>query len=108
MTSINVAKLKERIANESNLVIVDVRTEAEVAEGRIPNSVWMDLSDRGFMTKATALPKEKTYCFYCASGGRTMMVVPFMEMSGFKNVCDLEGGIMAWISEGEKIVMTPV
>lgn len=108
MTSIDVTKLKELIANDPNLVIIDVRTDGEIAEGRIPGAVWMDLSQRDFMTKAAALPKEKTYCFYCASGGRTMMVVPFMESSGFKNVYDLEGGILAWDSAGEEIVVTPV
>ena len=63
----------------------------------------MDVSSREFMQKVTALPKDKTYCLYCASGGRTSMIVPFMEQCGFPKVHDLEGGIVSWMISGNSL-----
>ena len=103
MASITSEQLKGLIKKEPNLVIIDIRTDCEVKEGRIPNSKWMDVSDKSFMSKISALPKDKTYCLYCASGGRTSMVIPFMESFGFSKVYDLEGGIMEWMLERNTI-----
>ena len=91
------------MAKQPDLAIIDVRTEAEVRTGRIPNAEWMDISDRKFLPKFLSFPKDKTYCLYCASGGRTMMIVPFLELNGFSRVYELDGGIMQWISEGNPI-----
>jgi rhodanese-related sulfurtransferase len=63
----------------------------------------MDMSDKDFIAKAAALPREMTYCFYCASGGRTSMIVPFMQMNGFGKVNDLEGGIASWLAASEDV-----
>lgn len=86
-----------------NLVIIDIRSEGEVKEGRIPKARWLDVHDREFRSKIMTLPKDKTYCLYCASGGRTSMVVPFMIDNGFSKVCDLEGGIFEWLSGGNPV-----
>jgi len=104
MSSITTQELKQQKTSDPNLVLIDVRTEGEIGEGMIPGAVWMDLSHKDFMTNVLALPKEKNYCLYCASGGRSMMVVPFLEEHGFTHVVDLEGGIMAWMSKGGEVV----
>jgi len=104
MSSINVQQLKELIKNEPNLVLIDIRTKDEVVEGRIPNAEWMDMSDKDFMSNVAILPKDKTYCLYCASGGRSSMAAPFMETNGFSHVYDLRGGIGAWVAEGGEVV----
>lgn len=103
MSSITAKELKELIARDNNLVLIDVRTKEEIADGRIPNAEWMNVYDRDFMERVSALPKEKTYCLYCASGARTMMAVPYMKEQGFTNVFQLDGGISAWAREGGEI-----
>lgn len=104
MTAITVPELKKRIEERSDLVIIDIRTELEIRAGRIPNALWMDVSGKNFMVDILTLPRDATYCLYCASGGRTAMVVPFMLLEGFLNVCDLEGGIVNWVLAGNSIV----
>ena len=105
MSSIKVPELKKLIADEPNLVVIDIRTERELADGFIPKALWMDVSSPEFMKNINNLPKDKTYCLYCASGGRTGMVIPFMEMNGFSKVYDLEGGIMSWILSGNELAL---
>ena len=103
MASITVTELKSLIAEDQNLVLIDVRTESEIADGIIPGALWMNVYDKSFMSKAAELPKDKTYCLYCASGGRTMMTMPFFEKSGFTRAFHLEGGITAWLKAGGEI-----
>lgn len=105
MSSITTTALKQQQASDPNLVLIDVRTEGEVSEGMIPGAVWMDLSHKEFMANVLALPKEKNYCLYCASGGRSTMAVSFMEQHDFTHVVDLEGGIMTWISQDGEVVL---
>jgi phage shock protein E len=100
MASLTILDLKKLIETDPDLVIIDTRTEWEVKDGKIPKAVWMDVSSKEFMQKVTAMPKDKTYCLYCASGGRTSMIVPFMEQCGFTKVYDLEGGIVSWMISG--------
>lgn len=99
MTSLTAPQLKKLISEDPQLVIIDIRTEGEIREGRIPNAQWMDVYSTEFIPEFLALPRDKTYCLYCASGGRTSLAVPFLEEKGFK-VCDLAGGIGAWVSAG--------
>jgi rhodanese-related sulfurtransferase len=103
MSSLTILELKKLIETDPNLVIIDTRTEWEVKDGKIPKAVWMDVSSREFMQNVTTLPKDKTYCLYCASGGRTGMIVPFMEQCGFSKVFDLEGGIVSWMISGNPL-----
>jgi phage shock protein E len=102
MTSLTAPELKKLISEDPQLVIIDIRTAGEVKEGHIPGAEWMDVYSTEFIPTFLALPKDKTYCLYCASGGRTSMAVPFLEEKGFK-VCDLEGGIGAWIAAGNAL-----
>ena len=103
MSSLTIVELKNLIKAEPNLVIIDTRTDWEIKDGKIPGAIWMDVSSREFMQKVTALDKDKTYCLYCASGGRTSMVVPFMEQCGFAKVYDLDGGIVSWMISGNAL-----
>ena len=104
MPLISPDELKKLISTNQELVIIDIRTADEVSDGIIPHAKNMDVSSRSFMNDVALLPKDKTYCVYCASGGRSSMVVPFMEMNGFKNVYELEGGMMAWQEDGNSLV----
>jgi phage shock protein E len=103
MAIISVSKLKKLIIDDQKLVILDIRTKWETKDGCIPKAEFMDVSSQSFMKDILSLAKEKTYCLYCASGGRASMVVPFMEENGFENVYELEGGIISWILQGNPL-----
>jgi rhodanese-related sulfurtransferase len=104
MKTITAPELKQLIIDKPDMVIIDIRTETEIQGGGIPNAIWMDVSSQNFMKDVVVLPKDTTYCLYCATGGRTAMVVPFMESKGFSDVRALEGGITDWVMAGNPIV----
>ena len=103
MKDLNQQQWREELAKDSEAVILDVRTEAEVAEGYIPNAEHLDIMNAGaFMEGANDLDKNKTYFVYCKAGSRSAQACMIMESIGFKNTCNLMGGFSQW--DGEKTI----
>ncbi|TXE11132.1 rhodanese-like domain-containing protein [Seonamhaeicola algicola] len=90
----------EQLANDDNAVVLDVRTDAEVAEGIIPNAVHIDfyLGD-AFIDEIDKLDKNKNYYVYCRSGNRSGQACAIMEEMGFENAYNLEGGMLDWTGD---------
>lgn len=81
---------------DSNVVVLDVRTAAEYAEGHIQGAVLIDQGQSDFVEKAKAtLPTGKTIAVYCRSGRRSANAAGRLADAGYKCV-NLKGGIMAW------------
>ena len=81
---------------DTNVVVLDVRTAAEFAEGHIQRALLIDQGQADFMEKAkTALPKEKKIAVYCRSGRRSANAAGKLADVGYKCV-NLKGGILAW------------
>ena len=91
----DVQEFAELIA-DSNVVVLDVRTAAEFAEGHIQGAVLIDQGQSDFMEKAKAtLPAGKTIAIYCRSGRRSANAAGRLADAGYKCV-NLKGGIIAW------------
>lgn len=85
---------------EADVVVIDVRTPGEVAEGYIKGaSHFIDYYGDDFQAKIKVLDKSKTYVMYCRSGGRSGNASKFMIDNGFKTVYNLEGGITDYTGE---------
>jgi len=90
----------EELANDSNAVILDVRTDAEVAEGIIPNAIHIDFYlGNEFVSKLDNLDKSKNYYVYCRSGNRSGQACNIMDELGFNNAFNLEGGMLNWAGD---------
>ena len=92
----------EQLNAEDNAVILDVRTEAEVAEKKIPNSINIDIyKGQGFVYQLEELDKSKNYYVYCRSGARSEKACNIMNQLGFDNAYNLLGGILEWTGDVE-------
>ena len=91
------------IEMDSELVILDVRTPEEYAEGHLPGAILMNYFDADFKKRLEILDKDKHYLVYCRSGGRSGKATAMMQELGFYDVLDLEGGIGAWKKWGGKL-----
>ena len=81
---------------DSSVVVLDVRTVAEFAEGHIQGAILIDQGQSDFIEKAkAALPTEKTIAVYCRSGRRSANAAGKLADIGYKCV-NLKGGIIAW------------
>ncbi|MFI0430954.1 rhodanese-like domain-containing protein [Mariniflexile sp. HMF6888] len=91
-----------QLKNDKNAVVLDVRTDAEVADGIIPNAIHIDIhKGQDFIDEIEALDKDKNYYVYCRSGNRSGQACAIMDQLGFENAYNLEGGILEW--EGDLV-----
>ncbi|WP_417886332.1 rhodanese-like domain-containing protein [Zunongwangia sp.] len=91
-----------KLENDDNAMILDVRTEEEVAEGYIPSSKHIDIyKGDGFVEEVEKLDKDKNVYIYCRSGKRSAQACSILDQLGFANTYNLEGGFMNW--EGKTV-----
>lgn len=96
MEQITIDEIKKRLEAGAKINLVDVRETDEVKEfniggshiplGRIQSMQVEELDDL----------KNDEIVFYCRSGNRSTQACLIMEMLGFKNVKNLQGGMLAW------------
>jgi rhodanese-related sulfurtransferase len=85
---------------DSNVVVLDVRTPSEFAEGHIQGAILIDQGQSDFVEKAKAtLPIDKKIAVYCRSGRRSANAAMKLADVGYKCV-NLKGGIIAWKEAG--------
>ena len=87
-----------------DLVILDVRTPEEYAEGHLDGAVLVDFYDADFADQLAELDPAVPYLVYCRSGNRSGQTLPLMEQLGFGSASDIDGGILAWAGAGLPIV----
>ncbi len=81
---------------DTSVVVLDVRTAAEFAEGHIERAIQIDQGQSDFVEKVKAtLPIDKAIAVYCRSGRRSANAAGRLADVGYKCV-NLKGGIMAW------------
>lgn len=88
---------QEKLQNDNNSVVLDVRTPAEWLEGIIPEAVTIDIyTGQEFINSLEELDKSKNYYVYCRSGARSAQACSVMKEMGFATAYNLSGGIMQW------------
>lgn len=88
----------------ADLVVLDVRTAEEFADGHLEGAVMLDFYDPDFAAQIAELDPGVPYLLYCRSGNRSGQTAEIMEQLGFSDVSDVEGGILAWADAGQPIV----
>ncbi len=90
----NVLELKKKLDRKDNFTLLDVREPHEVQIGRIPRSILIPLGD--LEKRSGELDRSAEIIVHCKSGGRSSKAVEYLRKSGFSNVSNLTGGILAW------------
>ncbi len=87
-----------------DLVILDVRTPEEFAEGRLEGAIMIDFYEADFADQLAELDPNVPYLLYCRSGNRSGQAAAVMEQLGFTDVSDIDGGILSWSDAGLPLV----
>lgn len=87
---------KTAMAAEEDLVLVDVRTQEEFAEGNIEGAKNINFYDADFKEQMQQYNKEKPIYIYCRSGARSAKAAKQLQEIGFKEIYDIEGGYLNW------------
>ena len=101
---IDVNELKLQLEDlPDNVKLIDVRTPAEVARGKITGSENLPL--HVIPLKVDDFDKDDTIIFYCQTGARSAQACAFMASKGLDNVYNLRGGIVTWVQMGFPIAV---
>ena len=84
----------------NDLVILDVRTPEEFAEGHLAGAIMIHFYDHDFADQLAELDPAVPYLVYCRSGSRSGQTTALMKDLGFTDVADVDGGILAWTEAG--------
>ncbi|WP_459500368.1 rhodanese-like domain-containing protein [Bacillus sp. C1] len=98
MKEITAKGLENKLMNDEELNIIDVREVEEVAEGKIPGALHIPLGLLEF--RMHELDKSKEYIMVCRSGGRSSRAAQFLDGYGFQ-VINMTGGMLDWEGKTE-------
>jgi rhodanese-related sulfurtransferase len=96
---LSVADLAARL-EAGDVEIVDVRTDDEWAENRIPGSRHVELNE--LAAAAETIDRERTVVFVCSGGNRSAMAAEAFRTSGY-DARSLAGGLTAWGEQGRQL-----
>ena len=106
LTAPEARKLIEKRRNDSNFVILDVRTPEEFVAGHIEDALLVDFTAPDFEYNIQTLPRNKTYLVYCRSGNRSSKAARLMRENGFSSLLNLKDGITDWQKQGLPVEKT--
>ncbi|MBN8763189.1 MAG: rhodanese-like domain-containing protein, partial [Thiobacillus sp.] len=100
--------LLDKLNAREDLLLLDVREPGEFQDGHIRSA---QLVPRGVIEAAAdpAYPKhlpelaaarDRQIVVYCATSGRSAMAAAVLQMMGFRNVLNMEGGYTRWVDDG--------
>ena len=93
--------LQTRIAEGDDFVLLDIRSDGELAQGTLPDAEHMPM--HLIPLRINELPKEKDIILYCHSGARSYHACAYLAQQGFSNAVNLRGGILGWARSGYQL-----
>jgi len=98
-TNLEALQFAENIKKSPNALILDVRTPDEFSKGHLIAAKNINWNDTNFKDEIEKLDKAKPVYIYCLAGSRSEAAAKKMRAIGFKEVFELNGGIMKWRGE---------
>ena len=97
--------LVERLAwGDQTLVVLDVRTAAEYAEGHVPGAQNIPHTELAARIAELSAAQSSDIVVYCRSGARSAQALAVLEAAGFKRLFHLQGDYVRWSEAGRQIV----
>lgn len=93
--SMDVRELQAALA-DGRVTVIDVRPAEDRARAPFPPARVLDPST---MAALEALPKDTPLAFLCHHGNSSRSAAEHFRELGFRNLCNVEGGIDAWSRE---------
>lgn len=102
------SELLEKLKNNEDMLLLDVREHGEFEGGHIkgahlvPRGILEAVVDPSYPKHMPemAAARDRQVIVYCATGGRSAMAAAVLQMMGFNNVLNLDGGYTRWVADG--------
>jgi adenylyltransferase/sulfurtransferase len=93
---LSVKEYKRRIDRGEDLFLLDVREPYERQIAQIGGTL---IPQNDVPNRLAEIPRDKEIVVQCRSGARSQRIAEFLKQSGYTNVVNLAGGILAWAEE---------
>lgn len=105
-TNLTPAEAESLIHASSDLVVLDVRTQEEFAEGHIAGARNVNFNSPTFGEQMKAFAGKKVL-LHCASGGRSTRALAALSGVSFEKIYHLNQGFNAWVEAGKPVSTKP-
>jgi len=98
---VSVDDVRQRLARDPKVALLDVREKDEYREGHVAGSVSIP---RGFLEmriEDTVPDKQAPIIAYCAGGTRSLIAARTLKEMGYTSVVSMAGGFNAWKNGGQ-------
>ena len=105
VNTIDAKLFAEKLKTNENLQLLDVRTPEEYSVEHIGDAKNVNWNGDDFVAKVNSYDKSKPIFVYCKVGGRSAQAANKLAELGFKEIYNLDGGIMKWNAENNANAM---
>lgn len=86
-------ELKEKLDNNADVLLIDIREDWEREAYNI-GGIHIPMGE--LPSRLADIPKDKEVVLYCEKGIRSTIAIQRLETLGFHNLINLSGGMKAW------------
>jgi rhodanese-related sulfurtransferase len=105
--AITPAAVGERLAwADRSLVMLDVRTPEEYAEGHVPGARNIPHTELAARIGELADAKTRDVVVYCRSGNRSAKALEVLRGAGFARLFHMQGDYLRWSEESRPVTKT--
>jgi rhodanese-related sulfurtransferase len=84
------------LINREDAIVVDLRPMADFAKGHILNAINIPMTSLKTQMSQLDKYKKRPVILSCNSGGQSAAACRMLRSSGFEQVYNLKGGLLAW------------
>ena len=95
-TEISAEEAKRILAQDSNAILLDVRSIAEYNEGHILGAIVITDYELEKDILRVITDKNETIMVYCTKGARSKKAVTLLRSLGYMNSYSITGGLESW------------
>jgi len=97
----------EKLIKDSTGTLLDVRTLGEFKNGHVADAGQLNYYALDFRRKLLLLSKDQPIYLYCNTGYRSQRAAEILVKNGYKEVYNLEHGILEWNLKNLPILVEP-
>jgi rhodanese-related sulfurtransferase len=104
---ISVDDLNTTLAENPDLIVIDVRTDEELADnGVIEAANFIHIPLQEFVNMKDMWPEDPdaSIVVYCGSGHRSTIAMTILWAYGYSDVLSMKGGLAAWLEAGYPVI----
>ena len=95
---LDVNQVKNKLDNNENFLLIDVREESEWAQSRISGSIYLGKGIIERDIESIEPNKNREIVLYCQGGYRSALAAESLQRMGYTNAISMRGGFGEWVN----------